>query len=82
LLFGNYSVVSVFSKGALTIDQSESPFSYLKVGADIFSRIEACDEEQGKRGSSMCTAAQAEHNEERRKKIKPKRLFGVIWSSD
>jgi hypothetical protein len=81
LLFGKYSVVSVFSKGALTIDQSESPFSYLKVGADIFSPIEACDEEQG----SMvhpCDRRDEEHNEERRKKIKPKRLFGVIWSSE
>jgi hypothetical protein len=53
----------------------------LEVGADIFSPIEACDEKQG----SMvhpCDRRDEEHNEERRKKIKPKRLFGVIWSSE
>ena len=50
-------------------------------GAEIFSPIKACEEEQG----SMvhpCDRRDEEHNEERRKKIKPKRLFGVIWSSE
>ena len=51
------------------------------IGADIFSRIKACEEEQG----SMvhpCDRRDDEHNAETWKKIKPKRLFGVIWSSE
>jgi hypothetical protein len=38
LLFGKYSVVSVFSKGALTIDQSESNSFFGKFLAPIFFR--------------------------------------------
>ena len=49
--------------------------------ADIISPIEACEKEQGNI-HNVCDRRDDEHNEERRKKIKPKRLFGVIWSSE
>ncbi len=51
------------------------------IGAEIFSPITACEEEQG---SVVILRARRddEHNAERRKKIKPRRLFGVIWSSE
>ena len=50
-------------------------------GAEIFSRIKACEEEQGSI-HYVCDRRDDEHNAETRKKIKPKRLFGVIWSSE
>ena len=51
------------------------------IGAEIFSPIKACEEEQGSM-VNPCDRRDDEHNAERRKKIKPKRLFGVIWSSE
>ena len=50
-------------------------------GAELFSPIEACEEEQGSVVHPR-DRRDDEHNEERRKKIKPERLFGVIWSSE
>lgn len=81
MLFGKYSVVSVFSKGALTIDQSVAKIPGI-FGADIFVLIEAQIERARERGFHHVTAASETCNEEKRKKIKPKRLFGVIWSSE
>jgi hypothetical protein len=51
LLFGKYSVVSVFSKGALTIDQSVAKIPGI-FGADIFVLIEAQIERARERGST------------------------------
>ena len=50
-------------------------------GAEIFPRIKACEKEQGSI-HHVCDRRDDEHNAETRKKIKPKRLFGVIWSSE
>jgi hypothetical protein len=51
------------------------------IGAELFSPIEACEEEQGSVVYPR-DRRDDEHNEERWKKIKPERLFGVIWSSE
>ena len=51
------------------------------IGAEIFSPIKACEEEQGSVVNPR-DRRDDEHNAERRKKIEPGRLFGVIWSSE
>ena len=50
-------------------------------GEEIFSRIKTCDKEQGSI-HNVCDRRDEEHNAEVGKKIEPKRLFGVIWSSE
>ena len=50
-------------------------------GEEIFSRIKACDKEQGSI-HNVCDCSDEEHNEEAGKNIESERLFGVIWSSE
>ena len=63
--------------GVETILQSHS----FVTGEEIFPRIKACEKEQGSI-HHVCDRRDDEHNEETWKKIEPKRLFGVIWSSE